>query len=226
AVAFVVLGERGERDFLFYRQGAAHDRLEVEHVDAAFSLPALKAAGILHLGSNSFAVEPQASAARHALALADRSGMAVSFDVNYRAAFWPDAATAKRAIQTVLPSAEIVKLSLEELEFLQRDGSRAGAERFAAGLLAGRARLVCVTLGARGAWYYTAAGSGSVKAPPVESVDTTGAGDAFMAAILAQETADAGHTSRWTDPAATRQALGRACAYAALSTTRSGAIAS
>lgn len=223
AVAFVVLGEGGERDFLFYREGAAHDRLQVRHVDTAFALPALAAAKVLHIGSNSFAVEPQAAAARHALAVAERSGMTVSFDVNYRAAFWPDAVTAKRTIRQVLPSAGIVKLSLEELAFLQQDNSRAGAERFAAALLAGRARLVCVTLGAQGAWYFSAAVDGTVKAPQVVSVDTTGAGDAFVAALLAQEIADA---TRWNDEVAAREAVGRACAYAALSTTRSGAIAS
>jgi fructokinase len=41
-----------------------------------------------------------------------------------------------------------------------------------------------VTLGAKGAWFRCAAGSGGLPAYDVETIDTTGAGDAFMGAAL------------------------------------------
>lgn len=221
ALAFVALGAGGERDFMFYRADPAHDRISVEQVEAAFAGATLATVRTLHLGSNSLAARPAKDASERAVELAHAEGVSVSFDVNYRAPFWRNAGEAKGAIGELLPAAELVKLSLDELELLTGEGDFAAAERFAAGLLGGRARLVCVTLGAAGAWYFTAAGSGSVAAPSVPSVDTTGAGDAFMAAVLVADLADQG---RWSDAAAARLSVERACSYASLTTTVRGAI--
>ena len=46
------------------------------------------------------------------------------------------------------------------------------------------AALVLVTLGPRGAYYRAAAGRGLLPACEVDTVDTTGAGDAFLGALL------------------------------------------
>jgi len=53
-----------------------------------------------------------------------------------------------------------------------------------AALLAQGPRLVIITLGAEGAFLMTAHEQVEVYATPVQAVDTTGAGDAFMGAIL------------------------------------------
>lgn len=223
ALAFVALGPAGERDFMFYAQSPAHDQITVETVEGALSGSTLEGATALHLGSNSLAASPARDASLRAVAIARERAMSVSFDVNYRAPFWPSEREAKAAIAGLLPEADVVKLSLEELALLTGGSTRAAAERFAVGLLAGAARLVCVTLGASGAWYFSAAGAGSIAAPTVQSIDTTGAGDAFMAAILAADVEDQG---RWADAEATRLAVGRACAYASRTTTVRGAIPS
>lgn len=223
AVAFVALGEGGERDFMFYFADAAHDRVTPEQVERAFARPTFTGAKTLHLGSNSLAAQPVAAASERAVELAIQTGITVSFDVNLRLPFWDDVATARAAIERLLPNAGLVKLSLDELEFVTGDATLAGAERFASALTAARARLVCVTLGAGGAWYFTSATAGAVDAPTVRSLDTTGAGDAFVAAVLAADVLD---PSRWSSPSGTREAVGRASAYASLSTTVRGAIPS
>ena len=77
--------------------------------------------------------------------------------------------------------ADIVKVSEEEMELLT------GEVQLAAGAdaLASRgAALVLVTLGPRGAYYRAAAGRGLLPACEVDTVDTTGAGDAFLGALL------------------------------------------
>ena len=79
------------------------------------------------------------------------------------------------------------------------------------------ARLVCVTLGAAGARLLERGRTvASSPSPSVDAVDTVGAGDAFVAALIAE-------TLRTGDPA---EALDFACRAGALATTRRGAQAS
>ncbi len=73
---------------------------------------------------------------------------------------------------------------------------------------------VVMTLGARGAAYYSRTGAGiTVPAPRVPAVDTTGAGDAFAGALAVA----------WAEGRKIVQALHRACAAGALSTMKRGA---
>jgi ribokinase len=90
--------------------------------------------------------------------------------------------------------------------------SEAEAAACAAALLGSGFRRVVITLGARGSLVADAAGHRCVPAFPVTSVDTSGAGDAFigsLAVFLAEGVPE-------------QQALSRANLYAALSTTRVG----
>ncbi len=90
--------------------------------------------------------------------------------------------------------------------------SEADARACAAALLARGFPRVVITLGARGSLLADAAGQRLVPAFAVESIDTSGAGDAFigsLAVFLAEGVAE-------------QEALSRANLYAALSTTRIG----
>ena len=90
--------------------------------------------------------------------------------------------------------------------------SEADARACAAALLARGFPRVVITLGARGSLLADAAGHTVVPAFAVESIDTSGAGDAFigsLAVFLAEGLAE-------------QEALSRANLYAALSTTRIG----
>src|SRR5690606_22379072 len=99
----------------------------------------------------------------------------------------------------------------------------AAAEELAADLLTRSTALLLVTVGADGAWYVARGGSGRVAGYAVDAMDTTGAGDAFMGSVIASALQD---SATWSDLAATVEALRRACAYAALSTTRPGGMPS
>jgi ribokinase len=90
--------------------------------------------------------------------------------------------------------------------------SEADARACAAALLARGFPRVVITLGARGSLLADAAGQRVVPAFAVKSIDTSGAGDAFigsLAVFLAEGVAE-------------QEALSRANLYAALSTTRVG----
>jgi len=231
-LAFVSLSEAGERDFAFYGRPAAHERLTPGDVDERL----VSEAAILHFGSVGMIAEPSRSATLRAVDLAERHGSLISFDPNLRLSLWPSAAAARKAILEMLPRAHLVKLSEEELEFLgggvvPQQAHPWSGDRSALNSLAGeRTRLLLLTLGGRGARYLLRPAplaadppwlSGDVAGFAVETVDTTGAGDAFVAALLASIAAEPLTIS---DEEKLRASIVRANAFAALTTTRRGGI--
>ncbi|WDO08275.1 ribokinase [Streptomyces murinus] len=94
-------------------------------------------------------------------------------------------------------------------------GADAGAdpEDWARGLLAMGPRSVVVTLGAEGALVYDGSGAARVASVKVDAVDTTGAGDAFTAALA----------WRLGAGAALAEAAGYAARVGAAAVTRAGA---
>lgn len=221
AVAFVALAADGEREFTFYGRPAAHDMLTAADVEAWVASRPFTAADILHLGSNCLAREPARSASLRAVSLARRAGAGVAFDLNLRLPLWdqPTKSEVLAAMKSVVEHARLVKLSLDELEYVTGRRDMAAAEELAADLLSGSAELLSVTLGAEGAWYVIRGGRGHVRGFAMDASDTTGAGDAFMGSVIATSLLE---PQTWADTTATEEALRRACAYAALSTTRPG----
>lgn len=213
-VAFVSLDEEGEREFLFYGEPMAG------FSSADLDLDAIAAARLLHFGSIGL-IEPAArEASLLAVETAHRYGRLVSFDANLRLALWPDRDTAERLIRQGIAAASIVKLSDEELEFLtgSADPDTASRSLWHQGL-----RLLVVTHGRNGCTFLTADASGHVPGLAVTTVDTTGAGDAFVAALLAGILED-------VDTAFAPDRLHDICRFAnaagALTTTAPGAIPS
>lgn len=213
AVAFVSLGEDGEREFLFYRHACADMALAPAEIDEA----QVVGAAWLHVGSLSMTAEPARSATLHALNVAREAGVPRSVDPNLRLDLWSSEGAAKAAIRELLKYAVVAKVAEDELAFL----TGASSVEAAASLLGGETQLVVVTRGAAGTTYVTSAFSGHVPAFSVEAVDTTGAGDAFTAALLSRAMADPGLL---TTEGALVGVLRLASAYAALTVTRRGAI--
>ena len=96
---------------------------------------------------------------------------------------WDDRAEARAQVLALLPQSAVVKIADEEIEpvFGTTDPATAARELRAMGV-----GLAVVTLGERGCFYSgPVAGEGLVPAPAVQVVDTTGAGDGFVAGLLA-----------------------------------------
>jgi fructokinase len=178
ALAFVSLRPDGEREFLFYRSPSADMLMEPGDVDEA----AIASARAFHFGSISLISEPARSATLHAVALARRRGKLVTYDPNLRLALWPDAAAARAGMRLGLAEAEVVKIGAEELAFLTGIENTLEAAR---ALWHPRLRLMAVTCGAEGSHWLTPDAEGAVPGFSIEAVDTTGAGDGFMAGFLA-----------------------------------------
>ncbi len=178
-VTFVAVKADGARSFLFFRHPSA-DQMVTEHdVDAQL----IARARVLHVGSSTLAREPARAATWKAIAAAKANGRLVSSDPNWRAHLWEDPREATGLLRQLLSQCDIVKISDDELKPLVGTTEVEPAARELRALGVG---LVVITLGARGCYYQAAGGSGYVAGERVTIVDTTGAGDAFMAGLLAE----------------------------------------
>lgn len=213
-LAFVSLTEEGEREFMFYRHPSADMLYSPEEID----YEQLKAAKIFHCGSISLISEPSRSATLAAIATARENGITVSYDPNLRLALWPDAEAAKAGMMSVWESADLIKVSGDELEFLT---GLTNIEDAVKSLWTENLRLMVVTLGKTGCAYFTPEFHGEVPGFQVTPVDTTGAGDGFVAGLLKGLLT---YPQAWGDEEQLRQVCRIANAVGALTTTSRGAI--
>ena len=207
ALAFVSLRADGERSFVFYRHPSADMVMRPE--DVAFDL--IDGQDIFHYGSLTMIAEPGRSATLAAVNYARDHGLTISYDPNLRLSLWKDEATARAGLLSGLPYAHIVKVSDEELEFLT--GGHDPAALWREGM-----RLIVVTHGAEGATAHTRDQAVSAPGFRVNAVDTTGAGDGFVAALLV------GLLEHGMKLDALPEIMRFACAVGAITTTARGAI--
>ena len=174
-LAFVTLVD-GQARYAFYDENTAGRMLVPD------DLPALPAeVGACFFGGISLMVEPCASA--YAALLEKAAGTrAVMLDPNIRPSFIIDEAAYRARIRMLIAMSDIVKVSDEDLKWLEGEGP---TEALARELLARGPELVCVTEGAAGAFAVTETDTVRVPATPVEVADTVGAGDTFNAGVLA-----------------------------------------
>ena len=135
---------------------------------------------VLHTGSIATVLEPGCLATA-ALVDSYRVSATVTFDPNIRAALINDADAARDRIDRLLEKTDVVKVSDEDLRWIDPD---LPPDQIASAWLALGASIVVVTLGGAGAVAMCAAGKVRVPAPRVDVVDTVGAGDAFMTGLI------------------------------------------
>lgn len=134
----------------------------------------------VHTGSIGAVAEP-GSATVLDLVRAARATATVSYDPNVRPALMGDHAAAVRRVEECVGLSDLVKASDEDLEWLYPGEE---PERVAARWLERGPAVVLVTRGGAGALAVLPGGRITVGAPPVDVVDTVGAGDAFMSGTL------------------------------------------
>ncbi|MDZ7844996.1 MAG: PfkB family carbohydrate kinase [Anaerolineales bacterium] len=184
-LAFVSLTEDGEREFSFYRHPSADMLYHPDEINPRI----LDRAQIFHFGSLSLIQEPSRSAALSWITHARRRGLLISYDPNLRVNLWPDPASARRGIRSVWDQAQLIKLSAEEFSFLVEkqvnfqdlDQVWTAAQQ----LQHKQLKLLVITRGKDGCLVLTPGGIDHYPGYQVNAVDTTGAGDGFMAGLLA-----------------------------------------
>ncbi|KAH7434876.1 hypothetical protein KP509_06G039100 [Ceratopteris richardii] len=216
ALAFVTLRSDGEREFMFFRNPSADMLLQ----ESELNVDLIKKSKIFHYGSISLITDPCKSAHLAAMKIAKGAGALLSYDPNLRLPLWSSAEAAREGMLSIWNEADIIKISEEEIEFLTQGGDPYSHES-AMKLMHPNLKVLLVTEGQAGCRYYTKEFHGRVPGVKVETIDTTGAGDAFVAGILSQLAKD---LSLLKDEARLREALEFANACGAITTTERGAI--
>jgi fructokinase len=170
-LALAEVGPGGDARYHFYDQGTSAPGLTAQAALAA--LP--PAVDILHVGTLGLVFEPMAQAVE---AVVERlAGTAlVAVDPNCRPAAIGDAAAYRARLERVLARADLVKVSEEDLAWLQATPSE---------LLERGPAVVLVTRGRAGATVVTRTDEVAVAPRPADVVDTIGAGDAFGGGVIA-----------------------------------------
>jgi fructokinase len=139
-----------------------------------------KGARHLHVGSIA-AVEPRHGQSVVVALTAARPQATISFDPNIRPLVTPDRGSVRHLVERQASLAYLVKASQEDLEWLYQ--GRSIEECLVAWSMSGP-RFCVATLGERGALAMLGERRIEIPAPHVDVVDTVGAGDSFMSALL------------------------------------------
>ncbi|MFC4387899.1 carbohydrate kinase [Gracilibacillus marinus] len=178
-LAFVSLMENGDRDFVFYR--GADSFLKEEELDKR----QLKEAAILHFGSATALLDgPFQTTYLNTMKSAKDNGNFVSFDPNFRSDLWKG--NNKEFIRLAkhgIGLADFVKLSEEELEIITETNDLKEGVKHLHQL---GAKFVSITLGKDGTFISNSKEQEFVPSIQIKAIDTTGAGDAFVGAMLYQ----------------------------------------
>jgi fructokinase len=175
-LAFVAVNSSGQSDFFFYHD-AGLAPLRPEFIDDSY----VRSAQALHFGSISRIEESARAATDQARRAAASAGLLVSYDPNYRPRLWPDATAARARIREGFAGATVAKVSQEEWAFILEtdDFDRGARQLFDMGV-----KLVIRSEGPAGARFATPTAAGSAGGFRVQSVEFTGAGDAFLGSVL------------------------------------------
>lgn len=177
--AFVSLMENGERDFFFNRGADGQlSKTEVEKIN-------LEETGLVHFGSaTGFLPGPLQEAYIYLLQQARARNIFVSFDPNYRHLLFSDNQSSFiEQSWHFLENCDFFKLSDEEALLLTRTST---LEAATAQLLEKTNAVFAITLGKEGTLLGRDGQTTIIGSIAVNPVDTTGAGDAFVGAVLYQ----------------------------------------
>ncbi len=215
-LSFVELDGKGDRSFGFIRKNGADKMLREDEVD----LSLLEGAKVFHFGGVTLTDEPSRTATLQTARKAKKRGLLISYDPNYRPPLWKGAAA--ETLREGVRLADILKVSDEECRMLSGMDDLSQGTEYLSGL---GPRLVFVTCGPKGSAYRLGPCYREQETFDVKTVDTTGAGDAFLGGILFS-LLRSGKSLSGVTPADADEFMRFANAAGSLVTTRKGALLS
>lgn len=178
-LAFVHTAADGDRSFSFYRNPGADMMLTVDDIN----FDQIDRSRVFHFGTLSMTHDNCREATKKAVAYAKEKGLIISFDPNLRPPLWKDLNTAKEMMEYGFGQCDILKISDDEITFVT--GKETIPEAIDEFLKRFQPRLMCVTLGKNGSIaIYNGMQVSSAGKIRENTIETTGAGDTFMACII------------------------------------------
>ena len=179
SLAFVSFAENGEREFSFYRRSAA----DLYFTEDDFKDISFNCGDVLEFGSVALKTDVAKATHRYLINKARKAGALVCFDPNLRFNLWEDKQELRKVVKEFASFADVIKVGEDELNFITEcEGAKAVNSMFT-----GNLKVLLVTKGDAGANLYVngtlLSSHGGYK---VKTVDTTGAGDSFFGAFIAQ----------------------------------------
>ena len=164
---------------VIYRNNAADFQMSIADVEAVD----YSRFGALITAGTVFAAEPSRSAAFRAFELARDAGLPIIFDIDYRPYSWPSAEVAAEVLSHAGALTNVVVGNDEEFGFMA-GGIEKGLDK-ARELAASTATIVVYKMGAQGAVTFADGAEIRTGIYPVDALKPTGAGDSFMAGLMA-----------------------------------------
>jgi fructokinase len=176
-LAVVSLDQSGKAEYAFYVEGSADGAWRIEELPAELPpLATLHVSGSLALGL------PGMGDALEALLTREKGGRTLTFDPNTRPQLARDEAELRARLQRWISLVDVVKVSSDDLAWV------APGEPIAEVATRWRSlgpSLVVVTRGEDGVYALGPSGPVDLPGHRITVIDTVGAGDAFMAGLLA-----------------------------------------
>lgn len=176
STVLVDLNDQGERSFTFMVRPSADLFLETT------DLPCWRHGEWLHLCSIALSAEPSRTSAFTAMTAIRHAGGFVSFDPNIREDLWQDEHLLRLCLRQALQLADVVKLSEEEWRLIS--GKTQNDRDICALAKDYEIAMLLVTKGAEGVVVCYRGQVHHFAGMSVNCVDSTGAGDAFVAGLL------------------------------------------
>ena len=178
-LAFVHTEEDGDRSFSFYRNPGADMMLKWDEVKQE----RLADTKIFHFGTLSMTDEGIEAVTKKAVQKAKEMGAIISFDPNLRPPLWSNLEDAKSRMWYGISQCDILKISDDEIEFLTGTDDIDKGVRII--MEHSHPSLICATMGKHGSKAYyngkTVFGEPFLRE---DTIETTGAGDTFMACVI------------------------------------------
>jgi fructokinase len=177
-IAFVSIAEDGERDFVFSR-GADKELKYDSSIKKSFK------DNIVHLGAATALLggDLEDAYGRYFFDALTQNAF-ISFDPNFRSDLWKgDENIFIKKCMPFVQKAHLSKFSLEEARLIS---GKTNLEECCEFLHEVGAKVITITLGGEGTLLSTETTKHTIPSIPVNPVDTTGAGDAFIGCLLYQ----------------------------------------
>ncbi len=176
-LAFVFRKEKAEPNFFFYRNPGADELLDPQDVPIAL----FEKAKWFHFGSISLYHERSKAATEHACKMARDNGLIISYDPNLRPHLLRERTGAFDEARRAISFADVIKLNHDEALMITGETLEENAIKI---LFERGAEMIAITRGSKGSSLIAPNARADTRPPKVNPVDTTGAGDAFTAALI------------------------------------------